>query len=156
MAVFWLQQLNYTKKYQESIPGKQENSTALYNFHWLLRLRPELIDPDLWQDYYTSEVMLAAHTRNAFQLPNLRPLLCAETFKAPPVRPLYSGDEKPDRLVRFALKFVQSRMALNEPPSSGMEEALQSLQSSIMKQRAVNISIPAYSVTNENHAIWQH
>lgn len=150
MVLFWLQQLHYTTEYEAGIPKRRilstKRQTKRQKFHEFLRLRPELIDANLWQEYYTPEAMLATRGRNGFQIPDLKPLLCAEKSKAP-LAPVFSRDHDPDRLVRFALKFVQWRMTNKEDSNAHMEEALQNLQSSIIKQRALNTSVPAYSVT---------
>ena len=56
------------------------------------------------------------------------------------------SDDDPDRLVQFALGFVQAEMA-EDDRTRELEDALERLQLDTIRQRASNLSIPAYSIT---------
>ena len=75
-----------------------------------------------------------------------RPLNSDGYNRTPRAQSQKDSDDDPDRLVQFALGFVQAEMA-EDDRTRELEDALERLQLDTIRQRASNLSIPAYSIT---------
>lgn len=147
MTMFWLYNLQLA-----ILTHKQKSSTHTWptreEFQDVLLLSPHLMNGGLWKDYYSKDLMFTPEAKEYWRLPDLEAL---PDFTQITLTKLHHvrrpSQEEPYRVMRFAFVVVQRYMSSNVRRGWLIKQALASLQSTTMRLRAKNPSIPPYSET---------
>ncbi|KND91576.1 Uncharacterized protein TOPH_03659 [Tolypocladium ophioglossoides CBS 100239] len=147
MAVFWLVQLQIAALNCRG-GGSEGKLLSRDDFKDVLVHSPELMDAGLWKDYYSKDRLFTPEAREGWCAPDLRPfpsVIRSHTpYTRPHARPVQSES---DRLVGFALVVVQKSIRSKLTRGAVVRQALGALQSSTIRQRASQTSLPPYSET---------
>ncbi|KPM36522.1 hypothetical protein AK830_g10043 [Neonectria ditissima] len=146
MTIFWLYQLQLaTVAYQ--IEKKLVEFPSSSDFGSIMLLTPSLMNSGLWRTYYSKDLMFSPGARDNWHLPDLQPLpsFQRETPSSTPSAPASAVDHY--RLPRFAFSVVQKTLSSNLRRGGVVKQALAALQSSTMRLRATDPSVPPYSET---------
>ncbi|POR36357.1 Uncharacterized protein TPAR_03444 [Tolypocladium paradoxum] len=146
MTVFWLVQLQIAAlHYRDGRTGKPLSRDDFKNV--LLR-SPELMDAGLWKDYYSTDRLFTPGARERWCAPDVKPfpsvIRSPNSYTPSHTRPAHSES---DRLIGFALAVVQKSLRSKLTRGALVKKALGELQSSIIRQRASQPSLPPYSET---------
>ncbi|OCK74635.1 hypothetical protein K432DRAFT_447191 [Lepidopterella palustris CBS 459.81] len=151
MTIFWLYQLRTAIL---SYKAAKELSTlpSSEDFPAVVLHAPELMDGQLWSDYYTKDILFTPAAKENWVLPNLQPVLSNPALRslasqAPTNSTETQMDKVQDRLIVFALSVVKRYISTGTRRGLVVKEALWSLQSTTMRQRSQGKPIPSYSET---------
>lgn len=147
MTIFWLLQLQYAAlKYDATQHGAGYPPRGA--FHLVLRDTPELMNPGLWKEYYTKDLLFTPEARGTWHPPNLKPLPAVVTIRPFSSHEMTASEEDPsDIVLQFALTVVQTTYISKAKRGRIVKAALDTLQTSIMQRRSRDSSIPPYSET---------
>ncbi|UZP46560.1 hypothetical protein NXS19_014372 [Fusarium pseudograminearum] len=144
MTIFWLHQIQVAAiEYQaNNSPGKfpeqEEYADILFS-------APHLMNSGLWRVYYTEDSLFTPQAKENWHLPDIQPLPTISQVTSRPPQKISGNDA--DRLPRFAFSVVQKTLSSQLRRGGIVKQALEALQSSTMRLRASDSSIPPYSET---------
>ncbi|GKU02123.1 adp-ribosylation factor 6 [Fusarium langsethiae] len=144
MTIFWLHQIQVAaieyqaKKASEEFPEQEEYADIVFS-------APHLMNSGLWRAYYTKDLLFTPQAKEDWHIPDIRPLPTISQVTEQPHQKKASNDT--DRLPRFAFSVVQKTVSSQLRRGGIVMQALEALQSSTMRLRAVDSSIPPYSET---------
>jgi hypothetical protein len=148
MTIFWLYFLQLAIldfKHNKSV----EKWPAWDSFQEVLLHSPHLMNGGLWKGYYSKDLLFSPEAKEYWRLPDLQALpdftQITATKTSHHIR--QNSNEEPYRVMRFAFSVVQKYMSSNVRRGWMVKQALASLQSTTMRLRAKNPSIPPYSET---------
>lgn len=146
MTIFWLYHIQLAAvAYQADRNLKEFPSRA--DFGEIVLFTPSLMNSGLWKAYYSKDLLFSPEVRDNWHLPDLQRL---PSFK------LRAPDSKADvmemeddsyRLPRFAFAVVQKTLSSKLRRGGVVKQALETLQTSTIRLRAFNNTIPPYSET---------
>jgi hypothetical protein len=147
MTIFWLYNLQLA-----ILEHKQKLNTTAWptreDFQQVLLSSPSLMNGSLWKDYYSKDLMFTPEAKEYWRLPDLQALPdFAQITPAKPHHVRRPSQEEPYRVMRFAFVVVQRYMSSDVRRGWLIKQALASLQSTTMRLRVKNPSIPPYSET---------
>lgn len=147
MTIFWLVQLQVAAlAYQ--LEKKLDEFPALDAFADIAVFKPQLMNSGLWRAYYSKDLMFSPPAREEWHLPDLQPLPTITSEPSSARRQAKStSKEDPDRLLRFAFRVIQTTLTTKVRRGAVVKQAFDSLQSSTIRLRAKDPSIPPYSET---------
>jgi ubiquitin carboxyl-terminal hydrolase L3 len=147
MTIFWLYHLQLAvlnfkaDKRLERWPGPEL-------FHEVLIHSPYLMYSSLWKGYYTKDLMMSPEAKQYWRLPDLQALPdFAEKTQTQKRHLRRLSQEEPYRLMRFAFAVVQKYLSSNSRRGWLVKQSLAALQTTTMRLRAKNPSLPPYSET---------
>ncbi|CAF3640720.1 unnamed protein product [Fusarium graminearum] len=144
MTIFWLQQIQVAAiEYQANnspgkFPGQEEYADILFS-------APHLMNSGLWRAYYTKDSLFTPQAKENWHLPDIQPLPTISQVTSRPPQKISGNDA--DRLPRFAFSVVQKTISSQLRRGGIVKQAFEALQSSTMRLRATDSSIPPYSET---------
>ncbi|CAF3621372.1 unnamed protein product [Fusarium graminearum] len=144
MTIFWLQQIQVAAiEYQANnspgkFPGQEEYADILFS-------APHLMNSGLWRAYYTKDSLFTPQAKENWHLPDIQPLPTISQVTSRPPQKISGNDA--DRLPRFAFSVVQKTLSSQLRRGGIVKQAFEALQSSTMRLRATDSSIPPYSET---------
>ncbi|RGP60969.1 ADP-ribosylation factor 6 [Fusarium sporotrichioides] len=144
MTIFWLHQIQVAaieyqaKKASEKFPEQEEYADIVFS-------APHLMNSGLWRAYYTKDLLFTPQAKEDWHIPDIRPLPTISQVTEQPHQKMAGNDT--DRLPRFAFSVVQKTLSSQLRRGGLVKQALEALQSSTMRLRAVDSSIPPYSET---------
>jgi ubiquitin carboxyl-terminal hydrolase L3 len=145
MTIFWLHQIqvaaleHQASKSLEKFPAQEEYADIVFS-------APSLMNSGLWRAYYTKDLLFTQEARENWHLPDLQPLpTVSQVASGKPQQQKSANDV--DRLPRFAFSVVQKTLTSKLRRGGVVKQALEALQSSTMRLRASDPSIPTYSET---------
>ncbi|KAF5019405.1 hypothetical protein F66182_8605 [Fusarium sp. NRRL 66182] len=147
MTIFWLHQIqvacidHQTSKQLDKFPAQSEYADIVLS-------APRLMNSGLWRFYYSKDLLFTPEAREDWHLPDLQPLPTISRADLSDRRlPQQSGVSRHDRLPRFAFSVVQKTLSSKLRRGGVVKQALDALQSSTMRLRASDPSMPPYSET---------
>ena len=147
MTIFWLYNLQLA-----ILEHKQKSNANAWptreDFQQVLLSSPSLMNGSLWKEYYTKDLMFTPEAKEYWRLPDLQAL--PDFTQITPSKPHHArrpSQEEPYRVMRFAFVVVQRYMSSDVRRGWLIKQALASLQSTTMRLRAKNPSVPPYSET---------
>ncbi|PCD32338.1 hypothetical protein FGRA07_09590 [Fusarium graminearum] len=144
MTIFWLQQIQVAAiEYQANnspgkFPGQEKYADILFS-------APHLMNSGLWRAYYTKDSLFTPQAKENWHLPDIQPLPTISQVTSRPPQKISGNDA--DRLPRFAFSVVQKTLSSQLRRGGIVKQAFEALQSSTMRLRATDSSIPPYSET---------
>jgi ubiquitin carboxyl-terminal hydrolase L3 len=144
MTIFWLHQIQVAaleyqaNKASDKFPAQEEYADIVFS-------APRLMNSGLWRAYYTKDLLFTPQAKVDWHLPDLQPLSTISQVTERPHSQKAVGDA--DRLPRFAFAVVQKTLSSKLRRGGIVKQALEALQSSTMRLRASDSSIPPYSET---------
>jgi hypothetical protein len=147
-TIFWLYHLQLA-----ILSFKRDKSSEGWptwdDFHKVLLNSPQLMDGGLWKIYFSKELLFSPEAKEYWRLPDLQALpdLAQTSTSQPKLHVRRNSQEEPYRVMRFAFTVVQKYMSSNIRRGLLVKQALASLQSTTMRLRVKNPSIPPYSET---------
>ncbi|KAF5604480.1 ubiquitin thiolesterase L3 [Fusarium subglutinans] len=143
MTIFWLHQIQVAAiEYQahslDEFPSREDYADIVFS-------APHLMNSGLWRAYYSKDLLFSPLARDNYSLPDLQPLPTIKQVASAPVQEKVTNDV--DRLPRFAFSVVQKTLSSKLRRGGVVKQALEALQSSTMRSRASDSSIPPYSET---------
>lgn len=146
MTIFWLYQIQMAA-IAYKVEKKLEEFPLRADFWEILLLTPSLMNASLWKTYYSKDLMFSPGARENWHLPDLQPLPPFQGMKlvAQPSTPSPEVDHY--KLPRFAFSVVQKTLSSKLRRGGVVKQALAALQSSTIRLRASDPSIPPYSET---------
>ncbi|KAH7243654.1 ADP-ribosylation factor family-domain-containing protein [Fusarium redolens] len=144
MTIFWLQQIQVAAiEYQaksglDKFPSRGDYADIVFS-------APHLMNSGLWRSYYSKNLLFSQLARDNYHLPDLQPLPTIKQVTSAPLREKAVNDV--DRLPRFAFSVVQKTLSSKLRRGGVVKQALEALQSSTMRLRASDSSVPPYSET---------
>ncbi|RBR14549.1 hypothetical protein FVER53590_06697 [Fusarium verticillioides] len=144
MTIFWLHQIQVAAiEYQaRSHPGIFPSREAYAD---IVFSAPHLMNSNLWRAHYSKDLLFSPLARDNYSLPDLQPLPTIKQVTYTPAQEKVVHDV--DRLPRFAFSVVQKTLSSKLRRGGIVKQALEALQSSTMRLRAVDSSVPPYSET---------
>jgi hypothetical protein len=108
-----------------------------------------LMHGGLWKEYYSKDLFFSPEAEEYWRLPDLQALpdICQISPSKSQYHPRQNRQEEPCRLMRFAFFVVQQYMSSKVRRGWVVKQALASLQSTTMRLRVNNPTIPPYSET---------
>jgi hypothetical protein len=106
---------------------------------------PHLMNASLWKEYYSKDLLFGVKAREHWCIPDIQPL--PSYMDVPRNIQPQSRTEDPLRLVRFGFGVVKKYMTSGVHRGYLVKEALNSLQTVTIRQRATDPAIPPYSET---------
>ncbi|KAJ6443185.1 ARF-like GTPase ARLP2, atypical [Purpureocillium lavendulum] len=148
LTLFWLLQLHQSafKYAQES---RLNRPLSRGDFTSALLHAPELSDSGLWRDYFSKDRLFSADARERWCFSDLQPLppVSGIPFTDASAFSIHEDSDESDRLVGFALAVAQRPHGDEEICRDDTGHALAALQSSIMRARTIDKSVPPFSET---------
>ncbi|PNP61570.1 hypothetical protein FNYG_13720 [Fusarium nygamai] len=143
MTIFWLHQIQVAAiEYQahslDKFPSREAYADIVFS-------AAHLMNSNLWRAYYTKDLLFSPLARANYSLPDLQPLPTIKQVTSAPVQEKVTNDV--DRLPRFAFSVVQKTLSSKLRRGGVVKQALEALQSSTMRLRALDSSVPPYSET---------
>lgn len=143
MTIFWLHQIQVAAiEYQahslDKFPSREDYADIVFS-------APHLMNLGLWRQYYSKDLLFSQLARNNYSLPDLQPLPTIKQVTSTPLQEKVTNDV--DRLPRFAFSVVQKTLSSKLRRGGVVKQALEALQSSTMRLRASDSSVPPYSET---------
>ncbi|KAF9781072.1 hypothetical protein IL306_014112 [Fusarium sp. DS 682] len=144
MTIFWLHQIQVAAmEYQAKVgsdkfPAREDYADIVFS-------APRLMNSGLWRSYYSKDLLFSPEVRENWHLPDLQPLPTITQVNSAPLQQKVGSDA--DRLPRFAFSVVQKTLSSKLRRGGVVKQALEALQSSTMRLRASDSSIPPYSET---------
>ncbi|KAF5660728.1 ubiquitin thiolesterase L3 [Fusarium circinatum] len=143
MTIFWLHQIQVAAiEYQahslDKFPSREDYADIVFS-------APHLMNSGLWRAYYSKDLLFSPLARDNYSLPDLKPLPTIKQVTSMPVQEKVTNDV--DRLPRFAFSVVQKTFSSKLRRGGVVKQALEALQSSTMRLRASDSSVPPYSET---------
>ncbi|KAF5228124.1 hypothetical protein FANTH_14591 [Fusarium anthophilum] len=143
MTIFWLHQIQVAAiEYQahslDKFPSREDYADIVFS-------APHLMNSGLWRAYYSKDLLFSPLARANYSLPDLQPLPTIKQVTSAPVQEKVTNDV--DRLPRFAFSVVQKTLSSKLRRGGVVKQALEALQSSTMRLRASDYSVPPYSET---------
>ncbi|KAM0246576.1 hypothetical protein ACHAP5_004700 [Fusarium lateritium] len=146
MTIFWLHQIQVAaieyqaKENLDEFPSWNEYANIVFS-------APQLMNSGLWRSYYSKDLLFTPGARENWHLPDLQPLpmIAQPNTSEKPIQHRAMSDA--DRLPRFAFSVVQKTLSSNLRRGGVVKQALETLQSSTMRLRASDSSVPPYSET---------
>ncbi|KAF5644563.1 ubiquitin thiolesterase L3 [Fusarium sp. NRRL 52700] len=143
MTIFWLHQIQVAAiEYQahslDKFPSREAYADIVFS-------APRLMNSGLWRAYYSKDLLFSQLARDNYSLPDLQPLPTIKQVASAPVQEKAVNDV--DRLPRFAFSVVQKTLSSKLRRGGVVKQALEALQSSTMRLRASDSSVPPYSET---------
>ncbi|KAG8667960.1 hypothetical protein FPOAC1_012802 [Fusarium poae] len=144
MTIFWLHQIQVAaieyqaNKASEKFPEQEEYADIVFS-------APHLMNSGLWRAYYTKDLLFTPQAKEDWHLPDIQPLPTISQVTERPQQQMAGNDT--DRLPRFAFSVVQKTLSSKLRRGGIVKQALEALQSSTMRLRASDSSIPPYSET---------
>ncbi|KAG5803687.1 hypothetical protein H9Q74_007234 [Fusarium xylarioides] len=144
MTIFWLHQIQVAAiEYQAQFhPGIFPSREAYVD---IVFSAPHLMNSNLWRAYYSKDLLFSPLARANYSLPDLQPLPTIKQVTFTPLQEKVVDDV--DRLPRFAFSVVQKTLSSKLRRGGVVKQALEALQSSTMRLRASDSSVPPYSET---------
>ncbi|KAF5531517.1 ubiquitin thiolesterase L3 [Fusarium phyllophilum] len=144
MTIFWLHQIQVAAiEYQAHFhPGIFPSREAYVD---IVFSAPHLMNSNLWRAYYSKDLLFSPLARANYSLPDLQPLPTIKQVTSTPLQEKVVDDV--DRLPRFAFSVIQKTLSSKLRRGGVVKQALEALQSSTMRLRAADSSIPPYSET---------
>lgn len=148
MTIFWLLQLQRASlRYavHEGIVGYPLPD----DFHQVLLHSPELMYSGLWRDYYSKDFLFTPDAKEQWCLPDVQPLPAVAAVvqtKAKHKSPDSSRNEN-DQVLEYALAVVKATFTGKVRRGGIIKRSLPVLQSTIMRRRASDTTMPPYSDT---------
>ncbi|KAL2843867.1 P-loop containing nucleoside triphosphate hydrolase protein [Aspergillus pseudoustus] len=146
MTIFWLLQLQLAVWNYRIDKGLQQ-FPSWDDFQDVLLHSSSLRNTKLWSLYYTKDRIFSPQARESWTAPDLRQF---PTLRPSPMHemPAPQGkEENADRLLRFAFAIVQHIQASGLRRGAVVKEALAALQTTTIRLRTVEPTIPPYSET---------
>lgn len=147
MTIFWLVQIQIAATAYQT-ERKLEGFPTLDAYADVLELTPQLMNSGLWRAYYSKDLMFSPEAMKDWHLPDLKPLPTTTQQPSKPrglTRSPSQGDA--DRLLRFAFTVIQTTLTSKVRRGGIVKQALETLQSSTIRLRATDPSVPPYSET---------
>ncbi|SPJ81497.1 probable ubiquitin thiolesterase L3 [Fusarium torulosum] len=147
MTIFWLHQIQVAaieyqaKENLDEFPSRNEYADIVFS-------APRLMNSGLWRSYYSKDLLFTPKARENWHLPDLQPLPVIAQLKTSEKPRQHRGASDIDRLPRFAFSVVQKTLSSNLRRGGVVKQALETLQSSTMRLRASDSSVPPYSETH--------
>ncbi|KAF4943226.1 hypothetical protein FGADI_13549 [Fusarium gaditjirri] len=144
MTIFWLHQIQVAAlEYQahshlDKFPSREAYADIVFS-------APRLMNSGLWRAYYSKDLLFSQIAREKYSLPDLQPLPTIKQITPAPLQEKAVHDV--DRLPRFAFSVVQKTLSSKLRRGGVAKQALEALQSSTMRLRASDFSVPPYSET---------
>ncbi|EXL73916.1 hypothetical protein FOPG_10858 [Fusarium oxysporum f. sp. conglutinans race 2 54008] len=144
MTIFWLHQIQVAaieyqaKSHLDKFPSREDYADIVFS-------APHLMNSGLWRSYYSKNLLFSQLARDHYSLPDLQPLPTIKQATSAPLREKAVNDV--DRLPRFAFTVVQKTLSSKLRRGGVVKQALEALQSSTMRLRASDSSVPPYSET---------
>ncbi|KAM0075429.1 hypothetical protein ACKRZS_012518 [Fusarium odoratissimum] len=144
MTIFWLHQIQVAaieyqaKSHLDKFPSREDYADIVFS-------APHLMNSGLWRSYYSKNLLFSQLARDHYSLPDLQPLPTIKQATSAPLREKAVNDV--DRLPRFAFSVVQKTLSSKLRRGGVVKQALEALQSSTMRLRASDSSVPPYSET---------
>ncbi|KAF5962703.1 putative ubiquitin thiolesterase L3 [Fusarium bulbicola] len=143
MTIFWLHQIQVAAiEYQahslDKFPAREDYANIVFS-------ALHLLNSGLWRAYYSKDLLFSPLARANYSLPDLQPLPTIKQVTSMPVQEKVTNDV--DRLPRFAFSVVQKALSSTLRRGGVVKQALEALQSSTMRLRASDSSVPRYSET---------
>ncbi|KLO88059.1 putative ubiquitin thiolesterase L3 [Fusarium fujikuroi] len=143
MTIFWLHQIQVAAiEYQahslDKFPLREDYADIVFS-------APHLMNSGLWRTYYSKDLLFSQLARNNYSLPDLQPLPTIKQVTSTPLQEKVTNYV--DRLPRFAFSVVQKTLSSKLRRGGVVKQALEALQSSTMRLRASDSSVPPYSET---------
>ncbi|SCV53829.1 probable ubiquitin thiolesterase L3 [Fusarium fujikuroi] len=143
MTIFWLHQIQVASiEYQahslDKFPSREDYADIVFS-------APHLMNSGLWRTYYSKDLLFSQLARNNYSLPDLQPLPTIKQVTSAPLQEKVTNYV--DRLPRFAFSVVQKTLSSKLRRGGVVKQALEALQSSTMRLRASDSSVPPYSET---------
>ncbi|KAH7134614.1 hypothetical protein B0J13DRAFT_641189 [Dactylonectria estremocensis] len=146
MTIFWLYQIQLA-----AVAYKAENRLETFpsraDFGQMMLLTPSLMDAGLWKAYYSKDLMFSSSARENWHLPDLQPLTPFRGKKAGAELSTTTPELDHYKLPRFAFSVVQKTLSSKLRRGGVVKQALAALQSSTIRLRASDASVPPYSET---------
>lgn len=147
MTIFWLVQIQVAAiAYQNE--KAQESFPPLEAWPDILVQTPQLMNAGIWRAYYSKDLLFSKEALQEWHLPDLKPLPTITPQPSRPqglIKPAANADE--DRVLRFAFTVIQKTLTSQVRRGAIVKQALESLQSSTIRLRATDPSVPPYSET---------
>lgn len=146
--MFWLVQLQVsTLRYQQE--KRMDSLPVEDDFGNVLLSCPSLMNTSLWMEYYSKDVLFTQEARNDWHLPDLKPLptLTSKATVREGKKVPASTTGNSDKLIEFSLAVIQKTLATKSRRGSVIKQALEALQTTTIRQRAEDPTIPPYSET---------
>ncbi|KAF7549731.1 hypothetical protein G7Z17_g6186 [Cylindrodendrum hubeiense] len=146
MTIFWLYQIQFAAVTYQVEKGLEEFPSRA-DFRDILLLTPSLMNAGLWKAYYSKDLMFSPEARDNWHLPDHQALPPFKKKKLG-LKPSTTKEEL-DRykLPRFAFSVVQKTLSSKLRRGGVVKQALNALQSSTIRLRASDRSVPPYSET---------
>ncbi|KAF5664839.1 putative ubiquitin thiolesterase L3 [Fusarium denticulatum] len=143
MTIFWLHQIQVAAvEYQahslDKFPSRQDYADIVFS-------APHLMNSNLWRAYYSKDLLFSPLVRANYSLPDLQPLPTIKRATSTLAQEKVMTDV--DRLPRFAFSVVQKTLSSKVRRGGVVKQALEALQSSTMRLRVADSSVPPYSET---------
>ncbi|KAF4336530.1 ubiquitin thiolesterase L3 [Fusarium beomiforme] len=144
MTIFWLHHIQVAameyqaKTTSDKFPSREDYANIVFS-------APQLMNSGLWRKYYSKDLLFSPEARDNWHLPDLQPLPTIAQVNSAPLQQQVASDA--DRLPRFAFSVVQKTISSKLRRGGVVKQALEALQSSTMRLRASDPSVPAYSET---------
>jgi ubiquitin carboxyl-terminal hydrolase L3 len=146
MTIFWLAQLQLAI-WNYKIDKDLDQFPSWFDFQDVLLHTPSLRNTKLWSLYYTKDLLFSPQARESWTAPDLQQF---PTLKPSPVQAehgIQNKEENGDRLLRFAFAIVQHIQASGLRRGAVVKDALASLETTTIRLRTVDSTIPPYSET---------
>lgn len=146
MTIFWLHQIQVAaieyqaKENRDEFPPRNEYADIVFS-------APHLMNSGLWRSYYSKDLLFTPKARENWHLPDLQPLPSTAQPKTSEKPKQHRVTSDINRLPRFAFSVVQKTISSNLRRGGVVKQALEALQSSTMRLRASDSSVPPYSET---------
>ncbi|KAF2433457.1 hypothetical protein EJ08DRAFT_607112 [Tothia fuscella] len=150
MTIFWLYQLQLAIFNFKGDNDVGEKWPSVEEFQQVLLRSPQLIDGNLWEQNFTKDLFFSPEAREYWRLPDLQALpQMVQGSSLQLQQHIRDYDAKEAyRLMHFAFAVVQKCMSSRLRRGMIIKHALVSLQSTTMRLRANNSSIPPYFETH--------
>ncbi|KAF4998271.1 hypothetical protein FGRMN_3320 [Fusarium graminum] len=146
MTIFWLHQIQVAAIEYKTKEGFDEFPSP-DNYADIVLSAPHLMNSGLWRPYYSKDLLFSPEARENWHLPDLQPLPTIARTDISTKTAEHQVVNDVDRLPRFAFSVVQTTLSSNLRRGGVVKKALEALQSSTMRLRASDSSIPPYSET---------
>jgi ubiquitin carboxyl-terminal hydrolase L3 len=146
MTIFWLVQLQLAI-WNYKIDKGLGQFPAWVDFQDVLLQTPSLRNTKLWSLYYTKGLLFSPQARESWTAPDLQQFPTLKPSPAQAEPGIQIKEENDDRLLRFAFAIVQHIQASGLRRGAVVKDALTSLETTTIRLRTVDSSIPPYSET---------
>ncbi|KAL2856344.1 P-loop containing nucleoside triphosphate hydrolase protein [Aspergillus pseudodeflectus] len=146
MTIFWLVQLQLAI-WNYKIDKGLDQFPAWVDFQDVLLQTPSLRNTKLWSLYYTKGLLFSPQARESWTAPDLQQFPTLKPSPAQAEPGIQIKEDNDDRLLRFAFAIVQHIQASGLRRGAVVKDALTSLETTTIRLRTVDSSIPPYSET---------